>query len=187
MSKRKKEVAKDDSNHWRGNVVDRFMKYVGNKELAKEIEQELYDYIYINSAVQERIEDKKKTKNNDNNILKMTYMYKLYSLLSNIDPESTVHNNYLLPKILSREITPYNLMRLNPVEIFPEHWEQIIKKTNETNNFLYKNNMKATSKTIKCIRCHQFQVKETEKQTRSADEPSTFFFECLLCNMKWRK
>jgi hypothetical protein len=44
MSKRKKEVAKDDSNHWRGNVVDRFMKYVGNKELAKEIEQELYEF-----------------------------------------------------------------------------------------------------------------------------------------------
>lgn len=36
-----------------------------------------------------------------------------------------------------------------------------------------------------CRKCGSHNLLETQKQTRSADEPMTEFFECQECNHKW--
>jgi len=38
----------------------------------------------------------------------------------------------------------------------------------------------------KCRKCKSQNLNNWEKQTRSADEPMTQFFECLDCGNKWR-
>ena len=39
---------------------------------------------------------------------------------------------------------------------------------------------------VKCPKCHSENVYEQSIQTRSADEISSLFYECLSCGHKWR-
>ncbi len=42
-----------------------------------------------------------------------------------------------------------------------------------------------TTDTVECPNCHKRRIKFYTKQTRSADEPVTSFYECIDCGNKW--
>lgn len=41
--------------------------------------------------------------------------------------------------------------------------------------------------TVECEKCHNDKAFYTEIQIRSADEPTTVFYECTNCGHKWRE
>lgn len=47
--------------------------------------------------------------------------------------------------------------------------------------------LEANCSTEPCPKCHSNQVHVTQAQTRSADEPMTQFFTCIVCTKKWKK
>lgn len=50
-----------------------------------------------------------------------------------------------------------------------------------------KNGVEWAKSNIRCINCKQMTVNFFEKQTRSADESATIFYQCQECGKRWRK
>lgn len=80
--------------------------------------------------------------------------------------------------------TPVSLLlEMKPWEACPDSWKKIIKKRENIEN--KKRNM-ATTDIYKCKNCGNCKTRSWELQTRSADEPSTTFVECLICGKRWK-
>lgn len=61
-----------------------------------------------------------------------------------------------------------------------------IKKYKTRVNYGEKDEIRDTTE-VDCPKCHNNIAYYTSKQMRSADEPETFFYECIICGNKWRE
>jgi transcription elongation factor S-II len=113
------------------------------------------------------------------------YRDKIRSLYQNLKNKS---NPQLRTRVLSGEISPSRFVRMT-------HEEMKSKQQREVEEAIHKENMNnamvaqeeySVSKTIQCGKCKQFNVKYTQAQTRSADEPMTTFCECMNCGTRWK-
>lgn len=169
---------------WRQNVKKYLATLLGKgkvcQSLAKEIEGEIYHYAQTATPEEE-------AKLFGDNVLKRRYHHKLSFLVLNLKPDSSVGNKNLLQKVLSGSLTPKQLVSSDPVELFPENWEDIRNKQKAEEKFLYETTIAATSDEYECRKCHSRNVYYEELQTRSADEAMTIFFTCLNCCKKWKQ
>lgn len=110
-------------------------------------------------------------------IFKHRYNYRLQVIVLNI---KELENN-IMNKIYSID----DIFNKNPMEIFPDKWEESVKRLKEEEKFLYETHLVANCKTL-CFKCKEQNIYSTHKQTRSADEPETIFYLCLSCGNKWK-
>ena len=89
-------------------------------------------------------------------------------------------------RLQEREFTPYELAGMTNDKIFPEKWKEIIDKTLLKNKVAYEITQVAMTDQIKCGKCKKNKISYYELQTRSADEPITTFYSCLLCGYRWK-
>ena len=75
---------------------------------------------------------------------------------------------------------------MNPYELFPEQWEEIIKKKKAKKELEYSRNAGQITYTYKCSRCKKNKCSYYQLQTRSCDEPMTTFVKCLNCSKQWK-
>lgn len=113
------------------------------------------------------------------------YVQKSRILFNNIDKKSHVKNNFLLDKVISNQITPEMLVKMNYQEINPEYWNPIIERMNKLENKKLEP-IKNYTTMYKCGHCKERKCTYTEAQTRSADEPMTTFVTCLVCKHRWK-
>lgn len=113
------------------------------------------------------------------------YMLKSVSMYVNLKPDSYIQNTRLLGRLLSKEFNEFELCKMSPEELFPERWEEILEK--------YKSDEPDETKRpeiqdgiLQCGKCKSYKTEYTEKQTRSADEPTTKFCYCHKCGHRWR-
>jgi DNA-directed RNA polymerase subunit M/transcription elongation factor TFIIS len=66
---------------------------------------------------------------------------------------------------------------------YKEKWDTI--KENITNKIKDKETFLATTDRFTCSKCKGNKCVYNEKQTRSADEPTTKYVTCVLCGYKW--
>lgn len=59
------------------------------------------------------------------------YEAKSRQIALNLDKTSYIKNTYLLPRVISGEITLEQLVNMAPQELFPERWEKTIQENNE--------------------------------------------------------
>ena len=102
-----------------------------------------------------------------------------------MDQNNNIQNNYLINKIKEDEFDINILPKLNPYELFPEHWKQLKDKQKVTDDFLYTKKPEVFTDEYKCHKCKTRKCTYYELQTRSADEPMTIFVNCLNCKYKW--
>jgi len=113
------------------------------------------------------------------------YRDKIRSLFQNLKNKS---NPQLRTRVLSGEISPPRFVRMTHAELKSKQQrevEEAIKKEN-MNNAMVAQEEYSVSHTIQCGKCKQFNVKYTQAQTRSADEPMTTFCECMSCGTRWK-
>jgi DNA-directed RNA polymerase subunit M/transcription elongation factor TFIIS len=87
----------------------------------------------------------------------------------------------------NKEFVPHMLPYMQCHNVFPERWNDIINKNNLRLKEAYEFNIVAMSDMITCMRCKSKKVSYYELQTRSGDEASTLFMECLICGKKWKQ
>lgn len=87
-------------------------------------------------------------------------------------------NNKLKDEINNKNIQPCDIMDLKPNELEPDKYEKIINKK----KIEEKNKDSAYTTVYKCSKCKRRKCKAETKQTRAADEASTLFVTCLVCN-----
>lgn len=168
-------------NDTRTKCIEKLNTVVKNKKISTEIESGIYDNI-----------SKSVTLFNDDDIwdnkfFKRRYMNKIISLYLNLNKKSKIQNKKLLDRVKKKEIKPYDVCKLSPDEMFPEHWKKLLDKKNAENKFLYSKKVESFSTLYKCGKCKKKKVSYYQLQTRSSDEPMTIFFKCLECGNRWKQ
>lgn len=121
-------------------------------------------------------------------MLAETYLNIARSVYSNLKADSYIGNESLLGRMLDKkEFLPHMLPYMLCQDIFPERWKQIVEKNQLRFKAAYEVKLVAMSDMITCSRCKSKKVSYYELQTRSGDEASTLFMNCLICGNKWRQ
>ena len=140
--------------------------------LSEKLEKSIYDYSlkYIES-------------NNLKDYKNEIYNHKLSDIINNLDENSDIKNKYLLNAIKSNDIDICNVVNLEPNNLYPEKWKEIIDRLNWLE---YKKKNMATTDIFLCKKCGCRKCTFYQLQTRSADEPMTTFVNCLVCGSSWK-
>lgn len=161
----------DNNINRKVNVLE-IDKFINNINISNLIEAGIYEYTglyaYFNNI-------------NENYIIPI-YENKYENIISNIDPTSKCYNQYLINKLIKKEINPQNVPFLEPHEINPDNWNLQIKRKELKE--LKKNNVAATNLYF-CKKCKNRKCRSYQMQIRSIDEPMTTFVECLVCFKEW--
>lgn len=121
-------------------------------------------------------------------ILLDTYINISRSIYSNIKKDSYIGNKDLHKRMLKKkEFHPHMLPYMQYHNVFPERWKEIIEKNQRRFKAAYEIKLVAMSDMITCSRCKSKKVSYYELQTRSGDEASTLFMNCLICGKKWKQ
>jgi DNA-directed RNA polymerase subunit M/transcription elongation factor TFIIS len=117
-----------------------------------------------------------------------TYINISRSIYVNIKQDSYVGNTNLFTRMLvDKEFNPHMLPYMQCQDIFPERWKEIVEKNKLRFKAAYEIKLVAMSDMITCMRCKGKKVSYYELQTRSGDEASTLFMNCLICGKKWKQ
>jgi len=158
-----------------------FNKVIENEKISRQIEQSIY-----NSSIRFSSENNIK-RDWSNNLFKSLYLSRIRSIYTNLDEDSYLQNKNLKTKILNNDIDPRNISSLSKYDIFPEVWEELLKKIAEKDKLKYELKPEAMTDMFKCRNCDSRSCSYYEFQTRSADEPMTQFITCLDCNNNWKQ
>jgi len=99
---------------------------------------------------------------------------------------SKMVNNHIIPKFLSFE--GYTLrQRCDDRQTSETHpkTDDVTTMISDIQN-IYANCQRVQCDKIKCRRCRSVDIFQYSVQTRSADEPTSEYVECLACNYSWR-
>jgi len=117
-----------------------------------------------------------------------TYINISRSVYVNIKKDSYVANTNLFSRMFeNKEFNPHMLPYMQNHDVFPERWKEIIDKNKLRFKAAYEVKLVAMSDMITCMRCKSRKVSYYELQTRSGDEASTLFMNCLICGKKWKQ
>jgi DNA-directed RNA polymerase subunit M/transcription elongation factor TFIIS len=123
-----------------------------------------------------------------NQMLIETYVNISRSIYSNIKKDSYIGNKDLYHRMVKKkEFTQHMLPYMQYQNIFPERWKDIVEKNQRRFKAAYEIKLVAMSDMITCMRCKSKKVSYYELQTRSGDEASTLFMNCLICGKKWKQ
>jgi DNA-directed RNA polymerase subunit M/transcription elongation factor TFIIS len=147
-----------------GKLCDIFMDPV----IARKIELGIFEFALTNVLM----------KNLKKKFAISSYYDKANEIISNLTADNHINNTTLLNKIENGEIKPQMVAFMSPAQIHPDRWRELLQKQNrqieaETN--------RATTDMYKCRKCGERKMTMYELQTRSADEPTTKFFTCIVC------
>jgi len=110
------------------------------------------------------------------------------SIYSNIKNDSYIGNDKLYDRMIhKKEFHPHMLPYMQCKDVFPERWKEIDERNQLRLKAAYEIKLVAMSDMIKCSRCKSKKVSYYELQTRSGDEASTLFMNCLICGKKWKQ
>ena len=165
---------------FRQHIRNQFHKFIPNTEKLINLEKGIYNNT-IRTAKRLKIVRKW-----DNNNFVLLYLNMYRTLMTNLNPESSIQNDYLLDRIKKGEIKACQVAFMNPREMFPEKWKRLVAEKIKRDNNMYKENLASATDEFKCYKCKKRQCTYYQLQTRSADEAMTTFVTCLNCGNNWK-
>jgi len=114
------------------------------------------------------------------------YMGKVRSVIANIDRNTYVGNTRFIDRLNEGEFLPHEIPFMNPENIFPEKWHDIINAKMKREEHMLDDHPEAMTNQFKCGKCKKRECVYKELQIRSCDEPMTLFITCLNCGHRWR-
>jgi transcription elongation factor S-II len=123
-----------------------------------------------------------------NEVFKNIYINRSVLIYNNLNPESFMKNKELITKLFYKQHTEYEIASFSPDLLFPERWEEIKKSiSKDDEDIIYTINIEDRPNGLfKCGKCFSYKTEYNERQTRSADEPTTKFCYCYNCGHRWR-
>jgi len=144
------------------------------KNIATDIIDGIFEFTLINIL----------TNDLENDLLEPIFNDKFNEICLNLNPKGYLKNTFLSDSIKNKQISAKYLAFMSPQQLFPEKWKKLYDKQKHNEDSI--KNM-ATSSLYKCYRCGKSKCIITQIQTRSADEPSTKFIQCVECGCVFTK
>lgn len=108
-----------------------------------------------------------------------------------LDRSRTIFANLKSSKIKEElktgEITPQQFGFMTHQEMKPEHWSEYLTAKSKRDALKYTNTVQASTDLFTCRKCKSKKCTYYELQTRSADEPTSIFVQCIDCGKSWRE
>lgn len=124
-----------------------------------------------------------------NDFFNNIYINRAVKLYNNLNPDSSLQNKQLLNRLLSKEFNEFEIASFNSEQLFPERWKELNDKHLTNINDDIPESIKIEDRPdglFKCGKCKSYKTEYNEKQTRSADEPTTKFCYCHKCGNRWK-
>jgi DNA-directed RNA polymerase subunit M/transcription elongation factor TFIIS len=152
----------------RVDSLDKLNRYTKDMDTSNMIEAGIYEFALLYSY-----------KNNLNkDFISSVYNDKLAEILENLNRKSSVNNRTLLSHLLNGEIDPQEIAFLSPRQMHPDNWKTEIQKKEKIE---YTRANRASTNMYKCNDCGERKGIIYQIQLRSADEPMSSLYTCLVC------
>lgn len=153
-----------NSNADRQKTILHFADMFKSMQIGMYIESSIFEFTLIYSVSKDYVES----------IFTAVYNDKVYELTNDLKK----YGDKLFNDIVEDKVKPQSLAFLKPHELYPEIWEEILKK-NKLREEKKKNI--AVTDLYQCWRCKERKCTIRESQTRGCDEPITKFITCTIC------
>jgi DNA-directed RNA polymerase subunit M/transcription elongation factor TFIIS len=114
------------------------------------------------------------------------YARKAKAVVVNMDGGSFLGNTGLVERMRAGEFRPHDVAFMQPFDVFPERWKQVIEAKTQREEFVYNDKPTSMTDQFLCGKCKQRECVYRELQLRSCDEPASVFVSCLKCGNNWR-
>ena len=103
-------------------------------------------------------------------------------IIANLDSRIENPNDYLIEMIMNKKILIMNLPKLQPFELYPKKYENILDKINKAKEIEF--TIKTTTM-YTCRKCFARKCKIENRQNRSLDEGVNITITCMSCQNTW--
>ena len=159
---------------FRLNIRGKLNLILENEKHSSNLEKGIFNY-----ALKEAT-NRKVVKKWDNQYFVQIYLDRLRSIYLNLK------NPEILEQIKSEAIQAHTVAFMTHQEMQPDKWKELIDAKIIKDKNKFEINVEASTDTFTCRKCKSNKCTYYLQQTRSADEATTIFVQCLTCGQKWK-
>ncbi|MFY7729311.1 MAG: hypothetical protein ACOVRN_07335 [Flavobacterium sp.] len=163
----------DNPERYRENIRKKLDTILQDEKASTNLEIGVFNY-----AIKEA-DNRKTIKKWDVKQFVEIYNSRLRSIMLNL-------NDKWVQAIRSGEVHPKQFAFMTHQDFNYERWSEMIEIKSKRDKNKFEVNIAAATDTFTCRKCKKNQCTYYIQQTRSADEPSTIFIQCINCNNRWR-
>lgn len=163
----------DNPDLFRANIRKKICEILEDEKNSSNLEKGIFNYTLKES------ERNKVVKKWDNKHFVQIYVDRLRSIMTNLKGE-------ILESIKDGTIKPHIVAFMTHQELCPKKWAVLIETKSKRDKNKFETNISAATDTFTCRKCKGNKCTYYLQQTRSADEPTTIFVQCLMCNQRWK-
>ena len=159
---------------FRLNIRGKLDLILENEKHSSNLEKGIFNY-----ALKEA-NNRKVVKKWDNQYFVQIYLDRLRSIYLNLK------NPEILDQIKNETIQAHTVAFMTHQEMRPDKWKELIDQKIIKDKHKFEQNVEASTDTFTCRKCKQNKCTFYTQQTRSADEATTIFVQCLTCGCRWK-
>lgn len=168
------------------NNINNYTEFSYNSEDIKKISINLERGIFNYTISKYR---NKKINETWNTLFNNLYINRAVVIYNNLNPNNSLQNKTLLTRLLSKQVNEFQITSFNTEQLFPEKFKELQDKYLKNLIDDIPEQIKLEDRPdglFKCGKCKSYKTEYNEKQTRSADEPTTKFCYCHKCGNRWK-
>ena len=159
---------------FRLNIRGKLNLILENEKHSSNLEKGIFNYSLKEAT------NRKVVKKWDNQYFVQIYIDRLRSIYINLK------NPEILDQIKSEAIQAHTVAFMTHQEMRPDKWKELIDAKIIKDKNKFEINVEASTDTFTCRKCKSNKCTYYLQQTRSADEATTIFVQCLTCGQKWK-
>ena len=163
----------DNPDIFRANIKKKINEKLGDEKASSNLEKGIFNYA-LKEADQRKI-----VKKWDNKFFVQIYLNHLKSILNNI-------NDKLINEVKSGSLQSHKIAFMTHQEFNHEKWSKLIDSKSKRDKNKFEVNMASATDLFVCRKCKKNECTFYTQQTRSCDEATTIFVQCLSCGNRWK-
>ena len=163
----------ENSDNFRANIRLKINEKFNNEKASTNLEKGIFNYTL------KEAEQRKVIKKWDNKFFVQIYIDRFKSILTNL-------NDKLIENVNNNNLKPHLIAFMTHQELNHDKWAQLIEIKSKRDKNKFEVNLASATDTFTCRKCKGNKTTFYTQQTRSCDESTTIFVQCVTCNARWK-